>query len=263
MVRLSAFAGSFYPRDPEVLRTTVANMLAQSHPLSIPGKLRALVVPHAGYVYSGPVAASAFILAKQFGRVLLLGPSHRVGFPGLALSGATSFQSPLGAVEIDEVLKNFVAGMPDVKEWEAAHAQEHSLEVQLPFLQSVLPGVPILPVVVGHCESALVARLILECCRAFEDLLVLVSTDLSHYLNYEDCRKADAVTVAQIEALRPNIQPEQACGSCALQGLIRAALQAGWKIKSLDVRNSGDTAGGREQVVGYGAFAVWEGEQYG
>jgi AmmeMemoRadiSam system protein B len=221
--------------------------------------LKALVVPHAGYVYSGPVAASAYALLAslrdRIRRVVLLGPSHRVGFEGLAASSADAFETPLGRVEIDAEAVERALLLPQVRRLDAAHAQEHSLEVQLPFLQRVLSDFRLVPLVVGDATPAEVAEVIETLWGGAETLLV-VSSDLSHYLPYEQAKALDRATTQAIENLDPEaIGEDQACGRLPVQGLLLAARRHGLHARTLDLRSSGDTAGSRDAVVGYGAYA--------
>jgi AmmeMemoRadiSam system protein B len=220
---------------------------------------KALVVPHAGYVYSGPVAGSAYALlavhAEAISRVALLGPSHEVPFRGLAYSGAESFLTPLGTVDVDRAAYETVADLPQVRAFEPPFEGEHCLEVQLPFLQLVLADFRIVPFLVGEATTDEVAE-VLERLWGGEETLILVSSDLSHHLPYERAREIDAATTRAIESLRPeDIGHDQACGRIPLNGLLQEAKRHGLEAVTLDLRNSGDTAGPRSQVVGYGAWA--------
>lgn len=258
-VRPPAVAGAFYPREPDALRAEVDRLLAEARArgLELESVPRALVVPHAGYVYSGPVAASAYatVSGAAVRRVVLLGPAHRVPLRGLAVPSVASLLTPLGAVEVaDDARAMFVTrGLAVVDD--DAHALEHSLEVQLPFLQRVLPGVPVLPVAVGAAAASEVERAI---DAVWDDhTLVVVSTDLSHYDTYESARRHDAQTAdAIIRRDGDLLTGTDACGVHALRGLLRAALARDLAVRALDLRSSGDTAGPRDQVVGYGAFAI-------
>jgi AmmeMemoRadiSam system protein B len=212
------------------------------------------VVPHAGYVYSGPIAASAFAQWRNTGpaRVVLLGPAHYVGIRGLALPDAEALETPLGRVRIDPVAATL--GVPVSA---SVHAREHSLEVQLPFLQAVFGDFTLVPLAVGHAERAEVAR-VLE--AVWADSLILISTDLSHFLSWEEARALDAKTAAAIVALDAGaIDDEQACGNAPLKGFLDVAKRHGLAARQLDLRTSGDTAGDKDRVVGYGAFAFYEG----
>lgn len=222
---------------------------------------KALIAPHAGYMYSGPVAASAYALlapmAGQVKRVVLLGPAHRVAVRGLALPDAEAFETPLGRVEIDLAAASQIAHLPQVAVSAQAHAQEHSVEVQLPFLQVLLPDFKLLPLVVGDASPADVAE-VLECLWGGAETLILVSSDLSHFLPYLTAQKVDGLTAEAILHLQAPVSHEQACGGTPLNGLLLAARHHGLTAHLLDLRNSGDTAGPRDQVVGYGAFAFTE-----
>lgn len=261
MVRQPMFAGSFYPADPRTLRAMVVRFLDEARDHVHPGTLRALVAPHAGYVYSGPIAGSAYRLARDMdtrpGRVLLLGPAHRVAFGGMALTGAKAFATPLGEVEIDPGLRDAVQGLPEVQELEVAHAEEHSLEVQLPFLQVALGSCSVLPMVVGQTGPGEVSAVIEACLAACPGTLVVVSSDLSHYLSYERAVAKDRETAARVVDVDSSIRSDCACGSHPLMGLLATVRKEGWTMELLDLRNSGDTAGDRDRVVGYGAFAAW------
>jgi AmmeMemoRadiSam system protein B len=218
-----------------------------------------LIVPHAGYVYSGPVAGSAYALLEPLRdtlrRVVLLGPSHRVPFSGLALSSAEAFATPLGAVALDRAATERLAALPQVHTSDAAHAQEHSLEVQLPFLQEVLREFSLVPISAGDASAEEVADAI-DLLWGGPETLILVSSDLSHYYDYEVARRFDQETTRAIEELRPEgLDERSACGRVPVRGLLVAAARHGLGARTLDLRNSGDTSGPRDQVVGYGAYA--------
>ena len=261
LVRPPAVAGAFYPADPHELRDALRRSFAgAAQPASGAPVPRALIVPHAGYVYSGPIAASAYLrlaaARDAIRRVVLLGPSHRVALRGLGVSSADAFATPLGLVPVDAALRTTVLEMPAVAVDDAAHAREHSLEVQLPFLQTVLGDFALLPLVVGDASADEVGA-VLDACWTRADTVVVVSTDLSHYHRYADAVRIDARTAAAIAALRPDeIHGADACGARPLRGLLTVAAARHLAVEQLDLRNSGDTAGDREQVVGYGAFAV-------
>lgn len=264
-IRPTAVAGSFYPADfAEANRQLTAFFEGAVHSPCAGRRPKALIAPHAGWVYSGPVAAAAYGLLKPFRgtwrRVVLLGPSHRVAFRGMALSSTEHWASPLGAVPLDRDWSRLV-GLPEVGVLDQAHAQEHSLEVHVPFLQAAIGEFSLLPVVVGDASHEAVAAL-LDALWGGEETLIVISTDLSHYLPYEQCRDADAGTAAAIAELRPaDIAREGACGRIPVGGLLTAAKRRGLEIVTLDVRNSGDTAGPKDRVVGYGAWALFEGEK--
>ena len=221
---------------------------------------RALIVPHAGYEYSGPVAGTAYARLRPFSgsvrRVVLLGPAHFVALQGLAVSGAAGFATPLGTVEVDDEWRKAVLAFPQVHVDDAPHRREHSLEVQLPFLQRVLGDFRILPLLAGRATAADVATVLLAVGQGPETLVV-VSTDLSHYLARSEAVDNDRATASAIEALDVEaIRPPDACGAVALRGLLEAVRRLGATVRLLDLRNSGDTAGSPDRVVGYGSFAV-------
>jgi MEMO1 family protein len=260
-IRPAAVAGTFYPADPVQLRQQLAQFLAAIAPTDAPPP-KAIIVPHAGTAYSGPVAATAYArlrpVADTITRVVLIGPSHRVAFRGIAVSTAEFWQTPLGTVPVDRAAIAPLLGLPMVGTLEAAHAQEHSLEVQVPFLQTVLGAFSLVPVVAGDATAEEVAA-VLDSAWGGPETLIVISTDLSHFLDYAACRATDAATVAAIEHLDyANLQPDGACGRVPVSGMLLAARRHSMDITTLDVRNSGDTAGGRDRVVGYGAWALWE-----
>lgn len=257
MVRPAAVAGLFYPDDPGELARTVAALMAGAEPGDAAPK--ALIAPHAGYVYSGAVAASAYAtLAAARGtieRVVLVGPSHRVPFRGIALTRAAAFATPLGDVPVDVETAERVFAMPQVIVLDEAHAREHSLEVHLPFLLTVLGEFRLLPMVVGDATAGEVAE-VLEAVWGGPETLIVVSSDLSHYHDYDTACRIDDATTRAIQARRDDILPEQACGCRAINGLMRVARARDLSVEVLDVRNSGDTAGDRSRVVGYGSYAL-------
>ena len=256
-IRQPAFAGSFYPADPRLLRTLVQGCLRQARPGG--AAPLAVIAPHAGYIYSGPVAGHAFArlgLGRDgIRRVAVLGPSHRVAFRGLAVSGAAGFATPLGTVPVDREGSDGLLDLPAVCLLEAAHELEHSLEVQLPFLQEALGAFTLVPVVVGEAGPGEVAAVV-ERLWGEAGTVVVVSSDLSHYLASAEARKLDRATAEAIRHLDvASLGDEAACGCVPVRGLLVAARRRGLEAEVLDVRNSGDTAGGRDRVVGYGAFA--------
>jgi len=222
---------------------------------------KALIVPHAGYVYSGPVAASAYAcLASErtrIRRVVLLGPTHRVAIQGLALPESAAFDTPLGRVPLDAGLVKAVESLPQVTRSDAAHAMEHSLEVQLPFLQVALGEFTLLPLAVGRVGPDDVAE-VLDRVWGGPETLIVISSDLSHYRSYAEAQRLDQETARQIVALEPLSNHDQACGATPVNGLLLCARRRGLVAQLLDLRNSGDTAGDRSRVVGYGAFAFTE-----
>jgi AmmeMemoRadiSam system protein B len=257
-IRHPAVAGSFYPADPRELRAQLRAFLedAPAGPPEAPPK--AVIVPHAGTIYSGSVAASAYArlwpLRSRVERVVLLGPSHRVAFEGLAATGVERFETPLGEVPVDRAAVERALRLPQVHELEAAHTWEHSLEVQLPFLQLVLEDFRLVPFSVGDASAEQVAE-VLELLWGGPETLVVISSDLSHYYDYETARRLDARTTRAIEELRPgDLDFESACGRVPVRGLLVAAQSHGLVPRTLDLRNSGDTAGPRDRVVGYGAY---------
>jgi hypothetical protein len=258
-VRPAAVAGTFYPADPDELREAVDELLRGARPRESGGRLKALLVPHAGLIYSGPVAASAYKLLEgsRFTRVILLGPAHHVGFHGLALPGAGAMATPLGEIAVDEPAAAAAAAFPQVTELPRAHAREHSLEVQFPFLRVVLPGAALLPLVVGDAPAEEVAA-VLEALWGGPETLILISSDLSHYLPYSAARAVDGRTAGHILRLDETLSHDEACGATPVNGLLLAARRKGLHAVQLDLRNSGDTAGDHARVVGYGAFAFYE-----
>ncbi len=263
-IRQPAVAGSFYPADPSQLAAAVDGYLADGRAQlgrrAAAGAAKAVVAPHAGYVYSGPIAGTAYAAIQErgagFERVVLLGPAHRVRVDGLAASSADAFATPLGAVPVDRVAVHDSLRHPQVHVLDAAHAAEHSLEVQLPFLQRVLGHFELIPLAVGAATHAEVAE-VLDDLWDGPETLVVVSSDLSHYRDYDTASRLDADTAAAIETLHPErLGPECACGRIPIGGLLIAAKRHGLQARLLDLRNSGDTAGPRDEVVGYAAFAL-------
>ena len=257
-VRRPAVAGMFYPGSPSELRSTVEDLLRDVPPDRGPAP-KAVIAPHAGYVYSGPIAAVAFqaLAGRRLERVILLGPAHRVPVHGLALPGADAFATPLGEVPVDAEGARAVSDLPQVSTFPQAHAPEHSLEVELPFLQVLFPGVPVLPIVVGDADGEEVAE-VLDRVWGGPETAVVISSDLSHYLPYDVARRVDRETADEILALEGPLHSRQACGAYPINGLLVAARRRGMEPRLLDLRNSGDTAGDRGRVVGYGAFAFSE-----
>jgi AmmeMemoRadiSam system protein B/AmmeMemoRadiSam system protein A len=267
-VRPPAVARLFYPGDARSLADEVAAYLEQTEdaPLA-PGFPKALIVPHAGYVYSGPVAASAYELLRPargiVKRVVILGPCHRVPVHGFALPRAKAFDTPLGRIPLDEEAIALIRGLPQVVESAAAHAEEHALEVQLPFLQRVLGEFSLVPLVVGDAAPEKVAD-VLERLWGGTETLIVISSDLSHYHSYERARRIDDATVKAILGFDAGISHEQACGATPVAGMLIAAKRKGLAAELLDCRNSGDTAGDRDRVVGYASFALTsESPRYG
>ena len=260
VIREPAVAGSFYPGDAKELGRTV-DFLLQEAAGSDGQAPKALIVPHAGYVYSGRVAAAAYARLRpyrdQYHRVVLLGPCHRVPVRGLALSSADVFRTPLGDVPLDKAAIAAI-DLPRVTVFDDTHVYEHSLEVHLPFLQSVLGVFKLVPIVVGNTRPERVAD-VLELLWGGPETLLVISSDLSHYLSYDNARVLDGHTCQAIEDLEiRGIDHESACGATPIGGLLIAARRRGMTVRTLDLRNSGDTAGDRSHVVGYGSWEFVE-----
>ncbi len=260
-VRMPAVAGSFYPHDAQELRRAVRQFLDEK-PVVGPSRLpKALIVPHAGYMYSGTVAGCGYrLLAVPGGivrHVVLVGPSHRVPMRGLAVPSHDFFATPLGDVPIDQAGRQRLRELGLAGIADAPHAGEHSLEVQVPFLQSVLHDFDLLPLAIGLAPPAQVARA-LEAVWNGPETLVVVSSDLSHYHASTEARHLDEQASRSILELRSDLSDEQACGARAINGLMEVARLKGLRVELLDLRNSGDTAGDRSRVVGYGSYAFYE-----
>jgi len=255
VVREPAVAGQFYPEDPGELRTLVDRFLEEAV-IRNQEAPKALIAPHAGYVYSGAVAATAYARLSAYRdvyrRVVLLGPCHRVPVAGMAVSGADVFRTPLGDVPVDREAVA-VLEKKGIRVFEPSHQYEHSLEVQLPFLQAVLGEFSIVPVVVGEARPQAVANL-LETLWGGPETLIVISSDLSHYLHYDEARAQDTATCRRIEQFDTQIGHEDACGATPIRGLLLAAKRHDLRVRTLDLRNSGDTEGDRDFVVGYGAW---------
>ncbi|MFQ5697973.1 MAG: AmmeMemoRadiSam system protein B [Myxococcota bacterium] len=258
-IRPPAVAAQFYPGEADVLCRTVDGLLAATDPDGATAP-KALIVPHAGYVYSGPVAASAYARLRAHGgpieRVVLIGPAHRVALHGLAVPGVDAFRTPLGDVPIDAEALQKVLALPQVCRFDTAHATEHSLEVQLPFLQRALGRFRLAPLVAGDATEDEVAQ-VLEQLWGGSETLIVVSSDLSHYLDLASARRVDAETTRAIERLDSHaLGYDSACGRIPIQGLLACARRHHLRCRALDVRTSGDTAGPTDRVVGYGAYAL-------
>lgn len=257
IVRPSAVAGLFYPANASKLSKQIeADMAACDAAEQLTPK--ALIVPHAGYMYSGSVAARAYQHIKHLKhtikRVVLIGPSHRVPFDGLAISTADWFETPMGLIAVDRQAESDIISIDGVHALEQAHAREHSLEVQLPFLQFLLDNFKIVPIVAGHASPQLIAKVLDKLWRDTETLIV-ISSDLSHYLDYDSARETDAETSQAILKMDNHIiDGYHACGCVGINGLLLYARQHDLHGHILDLRNSGDTAGKRDSVVGYGAY---------
>lgn len=260
--RNPAVAGLFYPDNAHELSTQVNLCLqdADEHTPVSEARLnfKALIVPHAGYIYSGSIAASAYRLLKcstaVFTRVLLLGPSHRVGFHGIATPEADAFNTPLGNIPLDRDALAELENLPFVSRREDAHLAEHSLEVQLPFLQMLLSNFELIPLVVGDASPKQVQQVLEQ--QWTENTLTVISTDLSHFHRYQDAMKIDQQTNQAILDKNYHLEGEQACGCRPLNGLLKYCSEHHLKVDLLDLRNSGDTAGDKNRVVGYGAYVV-------
>ena len=260
-VRPAAVAGMFYSSEPARLAADVDDLLAAAAaPTQTPADApKAMIVPHAGYVYSGPVAASAYARLRSardiIRRVVLLGPVHRMPVRGLALPAAEAFETPLGRVPIDAAGVAAIRHLPQVVDSAPVHAEEHSLEVHLPFLQRLLADFTLVPLAVGDAAREEVAE-VLDVLWGGPETLIVISSDLSHYLPYDAARRMDAETAAKIVDLRSDIDHRSACGGTPVNGLMLAALRRKLTVELVDLRNSGDTAGGRDRVVGYGSFVI-------
>ncbi len=259
-IRPAAVANLFYPGDADQLDAAVQTYLQDATPVSASPK--ALIVPHAGFIYSGPIAATAYQTlkpyAQQFSRVVLIGPSHRVFLEGAAVPSSDFFQFANTELAVDQHALSKLLSIEGVNVNDDAHANEHSLEVQLPFLTAVLDQFNLIPVVLGDASPELAATII-EQFWSDPQTLIVISSDLSHYLPYHLAQEFDAQTSLAIEALRPNaLDYDSCCGRTGIQGLLMVAKKHGFHIRTLDLRNSGDTAGDHEQVVGYGAYVVEE-----
>ena len=259
-IRQAAVAGLFYPADQQLLKDDIHDYLKEVD-REQKTNVKAIVVPHAGYMYSGLIAASAYKLLiplkDKINRVILLGPSHRVAFNGLAVPESDFFTTPLGVIPIDQKGIQSLATLPQVIVSEQAHKEEHSLEVQLPFLQEVLNEFSLIPIVVGDAERHEVAEVI-NSLWGDEHTLIVISTDLSHYHAYNEAKQLDSATSDAIVALKADqISYEDACGRNGLKGMMTVAEEKHLSIELLDLRNSGDTAGDKSRVVGYGAYVIY------
>lgn len=258
--RAPALAGLFYPAEPSRLNASVQDFLdrAATAPTS-PQAPKAIIVPHAGYAYSGAIAASAYRVVAahraRYTRVVLLGPAHRVAVGGIAIPSSDCFEFPGGAIALDTAALSALAALPGVVVSDRAHAAEHSLEVQLPFLAAALDTFTLVPFVVGACAPAIVAEALRAVWGGAETLIV-ASSDLSHFLPYAAAAATDRATAAALVRRATNLQGREACGAHALNGLMTMAREHDLAVDMLDVCNSGDTAGDRTRVVGYGAFTL-------
>jgi AmmeMemoRadiSam system protein B len=260
-IRPSAVAGAFYPLSGPILQSNINLLLHEVQSATGLDVPKALIVPHAGYVYSGATAAVAYarLAAARniIKRVVLLGPTHRVAVRGLALPGVDAFATPLGNVKLDQAAMSVISGMPQVSVSSAAHAQEHSLEVQLPFLQTVLGEFKLIPLAVGDASATEVAD-VLDKLWGGPETLIVISSDLSHFLPYHVAQSMDHQTVQSILDMHGPISHEQACGGTPINGLMLAAQRHHLYPQLLDMRNSGDTTGDKNRVVGYASFAFMQ-----
>lgn len=258
MIRQPAVAGTFYPANPKQLHLMLDQYLNDAESSAkVP---KAIIAPHAGYIYSGPIAASAYARLKkarsQITRVVLLGPSHRVPFKGLAVPRSDTFSTPLGDIEIDHEAVQTIAKLPFVEYIEQAHTQEHSLEVHLPFLQEMLDNFKLVPIVAGDATAEQVSEVI-KTLWGGDETLIVISSDLSHYHDYATAQIMDKNTSKLIENLQYEaLISESACGKVPVSGLLKLAREKSLSIKTIDLRNSGDTAGDKRRVVGYGAYVI-------
>lgn len=260
-IQSSVVAGMFYPADPDELTDLLQTFFAQI-PKEYTKIPKAIIAPHAGYIYSGLTAAFAFAclknLQQKLKRVIVIAPSHRHPFHGIAISSADFFQTPLGKISVDRETLKKLAKFPQVLELDIAFASEHALEVELPFLQTQLQDFQLIPLLAGDASAD-------EVCKVLENLwedkstLIVASSDLSHYHPYNVAQKLDLKTIHKMLALDyENLHGEEACGYIGVRGLLKMAKNNHWHAHLIDLRNSGDTAGDKNQVVGYGAIHFYE-----
>ncbi len=263
LIRPAAVAGMFYPADAEQLGKMIADMLKNGlNKTPLNKQVKALIVPHAGYVYSGQAAADAYACllkhGKKISKVVLLGPAHRVAFQGIAGTKADYFATPLGKIRIDKGLLQQAYQIDGVIPLDEAHAEEHSLEVQLPFLQTVLDDFSLAPFVVGDTSDEQVAEL-LDALWGGDETLIVISSDLSHFLDYDSAVQRDLKTVSEINTLQGNkLGPHDACGYKPVRGVLNIARERKLQIEKITYYNSGDSAGDKNRVVGYASFALFE-----
>ena len=253
----------FYPAAASELGRELDALLAGAPRVELARPPKGVIAPHAGYVYSGPIAASAYAQlrprAPDIERVVVLGPAHRVYLEGLALPEATRMQTPLGSLEVDAQLRERLLAMPQVCASAEVHAREHSLEVHFPFIQTLFPRARVVPLVVGDAPPDQVAQVLAHCWGGPETAIV-ISSDLSHFHAYEEAARLDRATAEWIASSeRPGLDPRRACGARGIDGLLALRSERALRLELLDLRNSGDTAGRRDRVVGYAAFAIHEG----
>ena len=260
-IRPPAVAGAFYAASREQLTRDVQDLLRGAQPTATDATLpKALIAPHARYMYSGAIAANAYarfaVARGRIKRVVLLGPAHRVAIDGLALPGARGLETPLGIVPVDDAGVQAISDLPQVVESSEAHAREHSLEVHLPFLQAVLDDFSVVPLVVGRATAQQVAQ-VLDRLWGGDETLIVISSDLSHYLTYSQAQSTDRETARTILSRQAQLNHHQACGATPVNGLLSVAQQRGLKAQLFDLRNSGDTAGDRSRVVGYASIGFF------
>jgi len=257
-IREPAVAGLFYAAGADRLRHDCASLVAAADNPTGPAP-KALIVPHAGYVYSGPIAANAYARllpeAHQIRRVVLLGPAHRVFLDGMAIPDDDGFATPLGTVLLDRDALASISDLARVCISNAAHRGEHSLEVQLPLLQTVLADFSLVPIVVGQCEPRAVANVI-DALWGGPETLIVISSDLSHYHPYAEATELDTRTCDRIRHKATTLTGYEACGAHALNGLMNSRHCESVTVDLVDMRNSGDTSGDRTRVVGYGSFVL-------
>ncbi len=259
--RRAAVAGHFYPTEATVLSAEIEQFLNNASNLEL-HDIKAIITPHAGYIYSGAIAASAYSQLHNrttaITNIIILGPAHRVAFSGIATSSAQYFDTPLGSIELNRSLIEKIESLSYVQCHDEAHRDEHSIEVQLPFLQNILNKFTIVPLLVGNCDSNDVAT-ILNLLWGESETLIIISSDLSHFNSYDIATKNDDITSQAILNLQPEkIDYSDACGRTPVKGLLKVAQTKLLKVAILDVRNSGDTAGDKTRVVGYGAYSFTE-----
>lgn len=256
-IRPAMFAGKFYPDDEDKLQKDIEDYLDKAQPKNDKRKLRALIVPHAGYKYSAPVAAYAYKVLKEYSveKIIILGLSHNMAFPGLGLSNFSHWRTPLGLIRSINISENFQNDMY-IRLLNESHLYEHSIEVQLPFIQSVQEDANIIPISTGRSNDikdlAKSLKTVID-----NDTILIVSSDLSHYLSYEDANERDKETIEKILKLKSDIKGDEACGAVGINILIELAKLSDWEPELLDYRNSGDTSGDKDKVVGYSSIAFY------
>jgi len=270
-VRPSVLAGSWYPGSQDALAKSIAGYLSRVKPIHIDGKLKAVIVPHAGHRYSGQVAAHAYRLLEgsQFKRVILVGPSHRVGFEGVSVNLQSGYKTPLGVVPIDqEMAKKILDSGPHIRWLRRAHAQEHCLEIQLPFLQTVLHNFQIVPILMGQQDYDTCSRLantLVQVMGSAQDTLILASSDLSHFYPYDQARALDLEFIKRVKGFDPEgLAKDLSAGKCEAcgGGPVITTLLAARKLRAdqavvLNYANSGDVTGDHRSVVGYMSAALY------